>query len=199
MSPDTRNLLIVLGVGAVLGALAVPEVPAVTGLASSEAPAPVSYQPNASLIPVDGVKSDTSVDTLVARIARLKNDSDIVTYDTHDTSSLIQYPAGSMVPPRSIVSDERMSGYTARVPILPIDTDLLTSSIRRPMAGQGDFTPQIPLQSSKRSSPRTDPYGTVLNRSGASNQYFDQNGDSYTQAGPHGVVSNRTGEFNPTN
>jgi hypothetical protein len=38
----------------------------------------------------------------------------------------------------------------------------------------------------------------ILNRAGPGT-YSDGNGDIYTQAGPHGVVNTRTGEFSPTN
>lgn len=38
----------------------------------------------------------------------------------------------------------------------------------------------------------------VLNRAGPGT-YSDERGDVYTQAGPHGVVNTRTGEFSPTN
>ena len=37
-----------------------------------------------------------------------------------------------------------------------------------------------------------------LNRAGPGT-YSDRNGDIYTQAGPHGVINTRTGEFSPTN
>lgn len=39
---------------------------------------------------------------------------------------------------------------------------------------------------------------TILNRAGPNN-FSDQNGDTYTRAGPHGVINNRTGQFSPTN
>lgn len=39
---------------------------------------------------------------------------------------------------------------------------------------------------------------TILNRAGPGT-YSDESGDNYTQAGPHGVVNTRTGEFSPTN
>lgn len=38
----------------------------------------------------------------------------------------------------------------------------------------------------------------ILNRAGPGT-YSDTSGDIYTQAGPHGVVNTRTGEFSPTN
>ena len=38
----------------------------------------------------------------------------------------------------------------------------------------------------------------ILNRAGPGT-YSDTSGDVYTQAGPHGVVNTRTGEFSPTN
>jgi len=38
----------------------------------------------------------------------------------------------------------------------------------------------------------------ILNRAGPGT-YSDGNGDIYTQAGPHGVINTRTGEFSPTN
>ena len=38
----------------------------------------------------------------------------------------------------------------------------------------------------------------ILNRAGPGT-YSDGNGDIYAQAGPHGVVNTRTGEFSPTN
>jgi len=38
----------------------------------------------------------------------------------------------------------------------------------------------------------------ILNRSGPGT-YSDSSGDIYAQAGPHGVVNTRTGEFSPTN
>ena len=38
----------------------------------------------------------------------------------------------------------------------------------------------------------------VLNRAGPGS-YSDAQGNSYTQAGPHGVINNRTGQFSPTN
>lgn len=54
----------------------------------------------------------------------------------------------------------------------------------------------------------SDPLGTthqtgagsvvILNRSGPGT-YSGESGDIYTQAGPHGVVNTRTGEFSPTN
>lgn len=39
---------------------------------------------------------------------------------------------------------------------------------------------------------------TILNPAGPG-LYSDPSGDTYTQAGPHGVVNTRTGEFSPTN
>ena len=38
----------------------------------------------------------------------------------------------------------------------------------------------------------------ILNRAGPGT-YSDEGGDIYTEAGPHGVVNTRTGEFSPTN
>ena len=38
----------------------------------------------------------------------------------------------------------------------------------------------------------------ILNRAGP-RTYSDDKGDIYTQAGPHGVINTRTGEFSPTN
>lgn len=51
-------------------------------------------------------------------------------------------------------------------------------------------------QASTRSVGDSSP--AILNRAGPGT-YSGGNGDIYTQAGPHGVINTRTGEFSPTN
>jgi hypothetical protein len=53
-------------------------------------------------------------------------------------------------------------------------------------------SPEFGLPQASSNSP------IILNPAGPGT-YSDASGDSYTQAGPHGVINNRTGEFSPTN
>ena len=198
MSPDVRNLLVVIGIGAVIGAMAVPEEQRSTPVASTQAPAPATYQPEPLVVPALGSSPVIAAELPgTAMTPAQANDPLLIDLTGTSNRSLLPPATYSRVAPRSHAFDESVVA-TTRAPIVPTYTEPLSGRVRSSITGQAPLPQPIPSGRLGLSMSRSDASETILNRSGLSNQYFDQNGNSYTQAGPHGVTNNRTGEFRPT-
>lgn len=106
-----------------------------------------------------------------------------------------------VAPPTALAQNNDM--YAPPVPI-PTHAQILSPSASPTI---GAFVPVVRSYGSEPSNriddsnmPRParmqDP--AILNRAGP-NSFSDQNGGTYTSAGPHGVINNQTGQFSPTN
>lgn len=210
MSPDVRNLLLVVGVGATIGVLAVPP--------RNNVGAP-SAGPGTTQIS-DGLPDQQLTEQQAQQRARAEalRQQQLIASAPQETSATARELRDAAIA-RVLANNPSISDLAALGPIL--NGGGSTPNNPYPGYSQPSYSaiPQLPIRSdaigaraslsadygSPRQSqvappvvPQLDFGPPVLNRAGP-RTYSDSNGDFYTQAGPRGVINTRTGEFRSTN
>lgn len=214
MSPDVRNLLLVVAVGVTIGVLAVPPhtdvgapsaSPATTQIVDSspeqqltellteqrgQAEALRQQQLIASAPQEASATARELRDVAIRRV--LANNPTI-----SDLAALGPILTGGGTTPNSPYPGYSQPGYSA-LHQFPIRGDVSTVATGASASLRPDYGSLGQLQVPPPVVPPLNFGPPVLNQAGP-RTYSDSNGDFYTQAGPHGVINTRTGEFSPTN
>lgn len=195
MSPDTRNLLIVVGVGATIGITAVPAPHRTTAPVAPVISTPAQVQQAAIDTRPTGLQSASLAETNNAEIARLlerTSPAHRAAMNEGNVDSSIGYHP--MTLPHPTYGGSAVAGPTVPMPTFSASP----SSIDHPSAARRFLDQQAQYQQPASPQVNERSFGNILTRVGP-NQYFDAGGNTYTPAGTHGVINNRTGEFSPTN